>query len=805
MDHRRARRLLPLFATAGLLSAALAAWQVVGNAPAPAEGSRAVARPTAVGVPSERLGVPRAAGEQPEPIGARPAWRDDEVMVSAARGASLTQIAADLGTSLRRPPGRRGYAPMRVPPGVSPEALLERLRQDERVASADRAGFIYGASDSSERVTGGGSFVDLQWHLAAMNAPSYGTRDLSGVVVAVLDTGVAYETYTDGAVEYVAAPSLSGTAFVSPYDFVNGDAHPNDDHQHGTHITSLIASDGEVEGVAPGVQIMPLKVLDATNSGSEVDLIEAIDWAVLYGADILNMSLAFSEGYAPSGALREALQDASDAGVLMIAAAGNGGEKAALYPAASPLVMSVGATALDEEGALETASYSNLSPTVDVMAPGGDITVDMDGDGYVDGVLAETINPDLPSEIGYWLYAGTSQATALVTGAAAHLMAEGETDPERITRALQAGAVSAEAYPYYAGVGAGDLDADGALDALDAGGSALDADMEYHVSVLPYLRQVSTSRVQPYFALKALDSTGTAAKNVILVGSIWGSGGDSFFKCKTGTDGTCLVKGTSITHTSRSVVRSLAWGVSVDAAYSNTGRRADWQSTGRPTGMFYATDGLVLLTEALAAEDLLWDAPLAISWSAGTDEDLGRLFASYSVVNMASGAALRPEGLLFTTPAIDGIGSFTPVTLDLDALGLTAESLGTVDVSLFALDGEGLESDPLGIAPRRLLAISGEGLESDPLGVFMKPRSLYITGEGLESDPLGFSTQPVCLSLSLSSTLSLTSLGTLLGAGGWLDEDGYPGATALMSSGAVGMSWSEPALSAGAVGATELE
>ena len=820
MDHRRARRLLPLIVTAGLGGVAMLSWQIVtAVAPATGPGLSGLGDDPRGRTAEEARPVAAAEGATPDsgPTAAMPAWRSDEVMVSAAPGVSLEAVAADHGTSLRRPAGRSGYAPMRVPAGVDRDALLAALLQDDRVATADRAGFVYGAGGDSTDSSGedgersAEEIADLQWHLDAMHAPT-GGRDVSGVVVAVIDTGVAFEDYTDGGVTYAAAPSLLSSAIVAPYDFVNDDPHPNDDHQHGTHIASLIASDGEVMGVAPGAALMPLKVLDASNSGSEVDLVEAITWAVDEGADVINMSLAFSEGYAPSGALRGALEDAHDAGVLMIAAAGNGGDVAALYPAASPLVMSVGASVTDGSGALSLAWYSNISPTIDVLAPGGDITVDLDGNGVVDGVLAETINPDDPAELGYWLYAGTSQATALVTGTAVHLIANGGSDLSYLTHAIQAGADGDDSYGpyyYYDGQGAGDLNAEGALSALSAKGKAVTKSTEYHVSVMPYLRQASYTRVQPYVELKALDADGDPIKNLILVGSMWGSSGDSFYHCQTKSDGTCLVKGTTITHTSRGATRSLAWGVSVDAAYTNTARKGSWQSAGRPTSTFYATDGLALLTEALAEEDLLWDTPLAIYWPAGVDAELGKLFASYAVVNMASGGALRPEGLLFTTPAIEDVAEVTDLSLDLSDLDFPYDGVapGTLDVRLVEISALGIESDPFGYAPRRIVAINGEGIESDPFGVVLKPRSLYITGEGIESDPFGIVSGPVLLSKSLivSGSFSAMSLTDLVESGGWLDEDGYPGATALMSSGAVGMSWSEPALSSGATGAVSLD
>jgi serine protease len=87
----------------------------------------------------------------------------------------------------------------------------------------------------------------------------------SGAVVAVLDTGVAYENYGP----YCQAPDLAGTTFVPGYDFVNNDAHPNDDNWHGTHVAGTIAQTTNngygFAGVAFDCTIMPVKIANATN------------------------------------------------------------------------------------------------------------------------------------------------------------------------------------------------------------------------------------------------------------------------------------------------------------------------------------------------------------------------------------------------------------------------------------------------------------------------------------------------------------------------------------------------------------
>ena len=133
---------------------------------------------------------------------------------------------------------------MTVPQGQDAAQLRSALLADPRVRSAERVGRIQGAKSKASRESSEGeeaseesskevsAATGLDWHRGAINAPTLRAGEAASYVVAVLDTGVAYENYKSDGDKYKAAPSLKKSSFVSAYDFVNGDTHANDDNQH---------------------------------------------------------------------------------------------------------------------------------------------------------------------------------------------------------------------------------------------------------------------------------------------------------------------------------------------------------------------------------------------------------------------------------------------------------------------------------------------------------------------------------------------------------------------------------------------
>ncbi len=280
----------------------------------------------------------------------------------------------------------------------------------------------------------------FQWHLPAIQIPeAWRVSRGKGVVVAVLDTGVAYESRAI----YRRAPDLAGTRFVPGWDFVDGDAHPNDEppperQSHGTHIAGIIAqtTDNGIggAGVAPEASIMPIRVLKRDVTGSARTIARGLRFAADHGADVANLSIAGSSG---AKVLEDAVAYAASKGVTVVASAGNAGRASVTFPAAYPEVIAVGAVRRD----LSRPYFSSYGKALDLVAPGGErAVVDGDGGESGDGIFQQTLKGS-PSTFCYCFMASTSAAAAQVSGAAALLVGSGRaTRPAKVREALISGA-----------------------------------------------------------------------------------------------------------------------------------------------------------------------------------------------------------------------------------------------------------------------------------------------------------------------------------------------------------------------------
>ncbi len=300
--------------------------------------------------------------------------------------------------------------------------------------------------------------TDQQWVLNMMDVPAaWSLTQGAGVTVAVIDSGV-YPDVSDLAGSVTGGPDYTGVS--------TGRGNP-DWGVHGTWMASLIAGHGHgpgddsgVMGVAPQSRILSVRVIPDradphySRYASEQEpaiqrsLASGIDYAVGHGAEVISMSIGYS---APNGAVRQALQQAYDHGVVVIASAGNSGAPAGTsdkspqapdsFPADYPGVISVGA--VDSAGAVAGFSSDNLS--VQVAAPG--VSVPAQGrDGQ------------------YWWVSGTSPACALVAGVAALIKSRYPgLAPDLVASALTSTTTDRPAGGYDSQVGFGIADAAAAL------------------------------------------------------------------------------------------------------------------------------------------------------------------------------------------------------------------------------------------------------------------------------------------------------------------------------------------------------
>jgi serine protease len=201
---------------------------------------------------------------------------------------------------------------------------------------------------------------------AAAQAGAPGGR---GVTVAVLDTGLAYEDRG----RFKKAPDIQRNHIARGFDFVDNDTHPDDENGHGTHVSMTIAESTNngfgLTGLAYGVKIMPLRVLDSEGAGDAVAIARAIRYAADHRAKVINMSLEFDTSVTARQIpeIVSAVRHAHAVGSVIVAAAGNEADTAVAYPAHTMHVIAVGATTQD--GC--QADYSNGGPGLKLVAPGG--------------------------------------------------------------------------------------------------------------------------------------------------------------------------------------------------------------------------------------------------------------------------------------------------------------------------------------------------------------------------------------------------------------------------------------------------
>lgn len=373
-------------------------------------------------------------------VGALPRTMPGELIVAMAESASqpaLEHALRDVGGVAARKSAFGSRWLVQLESGVDVDDAVARLRGMREVEYAEPNGVMRAFLMPNDR------FWQYQWHMRLVGAER--TWDIQqgdpSVVVAVIDTGVAYEDF--GA--FRKAPDWGGTPFVTGFNALTGTNHANDDNYHGTHVSSTVAeatNNGEgVAGLCFHCGIMPVKVLNRDGAGSFFSVAEGVDYAANFTqgggrpVKVINLSLG---GDSESQTLRAAIDRAVAAGITVVVAAGNDGRSTVSFPASMPNVIAVGAV----DARKQKTSYSNYGSALDVVAPGGDVDRDDDRDGFPDGVLQQMLDPRASAQgrydvFGYFFVDGTSQATPHVAALAALLIRQGITNPAAVQKAIE--------------------------------------------------------------------------------------------------------------------------------------------------------------------------------------------------------------------------------------------------------------------------------------------------------------------------------------------------------------------------------
>ena len=366
--------------------------------------------------------------------------------------AAIRSAVTAAGGRIEESSGDTGY--IKVSTGDRPAAEVQ--------ATLDRSPVVSEVGPNTIRyaaaVPNDPNFSSQNSYLQAMNLPAAWdtTTGNASMTMAIIDSGVQLNH-----------PDLAGR-LVPGWDFVNRDSDPSDDFGHGTMVAGIAAaSTNNGRGVAGATwqgRIMPIKVLDSRGAADDENIAAGIRWAVDHGANVINLSLGGpGEG---TGILQQSVNYATSRNVVVVAAAGNDGDKSVAeataphYPAACAGVIAVGAT----DAAGNHASFSSYGSWIDVVAPGA-----------VTEIPARGITTTMRGST-YGAGSGTSFSAPLVAGVAFLMRsADPNADQATISNRLIASARDLGPAGFDAVYGTGMVDATAALAAVSGAFSSASA------------------------------------------------------------------------------------------------------------------------------------------------------------------------------------------------------------------------------------------------------------------------------------------------------------------------------------------
>jgi thermitase len=291
-------------------------------------------------------------------------FSSQQILVKFKPGTSLPEVAQihrQLGGQVKETMLGIGVQVVTVPNGQAMQKV--RAYSSNRMVAYAEPDFVAEALGSPDD-----PWFWNQWGMVKVQAPQAWdvTTGSPGINIAILDTGVDLD-HPDLANKIVSNINLTSSTTV------------DDVHGHGTHVAGIAAAMTNngigVAGLGYGSTIMNVKVMGDTGSGAYSWIASGIIWAVNNGAEVINMSLG---GSSASSTLEDAINYAWSRGVVVVAAAGNYGNTAPLYPAYYTNCIAVAATnAIDAK-----PSWSNYGDWVDVAAPGNCIYATLKDNSY---------------------------------------------------------------------------------------------------------------------------------------------------------------------------------------------------------------------------------------------------------------------------------------------------------------------------------------------------------------------------------------------------------------------------------------
>ncbi|MBM3460319.1 MAG: hypothetical protein FJX77_17505 [Armatimonadetes bacterium] len=319
----------------------------------------------------------------------------EELVVLLRRTSAAERFRRTYGVRVvEQLPGAAAYR-VAVPAGADPARLLQAMQADRNVISAD-SNFVSLPAEGTEEgqwttaLDGdrGPRAYQGQAGLPLIRFEQARTvANGSGVIVAVLDTGISHRhaalasqllpgwNFTEGNANTDDAPQSRDTS---------GNGRPDEAAGHGTFVAGLVAR------LAPQARLLPVKILDSDGVGTLWSAVQGIRFAVSRGARVINLSFGLPQ---ETDLLREAIREAKRKGAVVVTSAGNHNSDRPQYPAAHAETLAVGAVDLERR----KAAFSNYGDNVDVVAPGVDVV-----STFWDG--------------RYAIWSGTSFSAAIVSG-----------------------------------------------------------------------------------------------------------------------------------------------------------------------------------------------------------------------------------------------------------------------------------------------------------------------------------------------------------------------------------------------------